>query len=137
MFRTTRQGGIVACEETTASAAFMYPNHAGISRMNQLFCQLGKQRKLDFDVGDQLLPLISRHAGQVVASRFVQPMVPIPLAKRFLTLAAKELMVPVLASGLVTESELDEMVRGIEAIPAESAGYYAPGRMAQVAGVVP
>ena len=136
MARAARPGGILACEETVASSAFAHPRNEVIFRMSRLFCELGKQRALDFDVGDDLFTLMSRHTSRVVAARFVQPMVPLPMARRFLTLGAVELKAVLLAAGLVTEKEAEEFLRGIQTMSDDPTAYYAPGRMAQVAGMV-
>jgi ubiquinone/menaquinone biosynthesis C-methylase UbiE len=136
MARALRSGGVLVCEETSAKSVFTSPPCEPIARMNELFRALGRSRGLDFDVGDSLFERMTRHTSRLVGSRFVQPMLPLGSARQFLELAATEVKPALLASGLITESGAAELLQGLRSIPAEVGSYYAPGRLAQVAGIV-
>jgi ubiquinone/menaquinone biosynthesis C-methylase UbiE len=136
MARAVRPGGTLVCEETSAKSVFTCPPCEPIARMNELFRALGRSRGLDFDVGDRLFDLLTRHTSRLVGSRFVQPMLPLGAARQFLELAAIEVRPALLASGLVAEDDAAELLRAMRSIPAEAGAYYAPGRLAQVAGIV-
>jgi ubiquinone/menaquinone biosynthesis C-methylase UbiE len=136
MVAAVRPGGLLVCEETSANSVFTSPPCEAISRMNELFRALGRSRGLDFDVGDKLFGLMTRHTSRLVGSRFVQPMVPLGAARQFLELAAAEIKPALLASGLATESGAVEMLHALRSIREDAGSFYAPGRLAQVAGVV-
>ena len=136
MVAAVRPGGLLVCEETSANSAFTSPPCEPISRMNELFRGLGRARGLDFDLGDRLFGLVTGHASRLVGSRFVQPMVSLRAARQFLELAAAELKPALLASGTVTESDATDLLRALGSLPEDAGAYYAPGRLAQVAGIV-
>ena len=136
MVAAVRSGGVLVCEETSASSVFTSPPCEPILRANELFRELGRSRGLDFDVGDRLFGLVTQHTSRLVGSRFVQPMVPLGPARQFLELAAAEVKPALLAAGMVTESDATEFLRALREIRADAGSYYAPGRLAQVAGVV-
>ena len=136
MVAAVRPGGLLVCEETSANSVFTSPPCEPISRMNDLFRALGRSRGLDFDVGDKLFGLMTRHTSRLVGSRFVQPMVPLGAARKFLELAAAEMKPALRASGLATESDAAEMLQALRSIREGAGSFYAPGRLAQVAGVV-
>ncbi len=136
MAGAVRSGGPLVCEETSASSVFTSPPCEPISRMNELFRALGQSRGMDFDVGDRLFGLVTGHTSRLVGSRFVQPMFPLGVARQFLELAAAEVKPTLLASGLASEDEATELLQGLRSLREDAAAYYAPGRLAQVAGVV-
>ncbi len=133
MCRSVRKGGILACEEATAASVFTSPPCEPIMRMNDLYRVISQTRGIDSDLGDRLFGLLARHGTGVMSSRFVQPMVSITIAKRFLELAANEVRPALLASRLLSEQDAAQLLDSLRAIPEDVAAYYAPGRAAQVA----
>lgn len=136
MARAVRPGGLLACEESSAASVFTSPRCEPIERMNELFRALGRGRGLDFDIGDKLFGLVGKHTSRLVASRFIQPMLPLESAVKFLTLAAVEMKPALLTSGLATEQQANEIMDALRNFQADQSAYYAPGRLAQVAGIV-
>ncbi len=133
MCRSVRRGGVLVCEEASAASVSTSPPCEPIVRMNDLYRMLSQARGIDSDVGDRLFGLLVHHGSGLISARFVQPMVSISTAKRFLELAANEVRPALLASRLVSEQEAAELLDSLRAIPDDPTAYYAPGRAAQVA----
>jgi ubiquinone/menaquinone biosynthesis C-methylase UbiE len=133
MCRSVRGGGILACEEASAASVFTSPPCEPITRMNDLYRVMSQAHGIDSDLGDRLFGLMACYGTGLVSARFVQPMVSITTAKRFLELAANEVRPALLASCLLSEQDAAELVDSLRAVPEDPAAYYAPGRAAQVA----
>lgn len=136
VIKTLKRGGTLVCEEATASSAFACPPSPVITRVGALFSALGQLSKADFDIGDRLFGLVRSQECRVVAARFVQPMVTLPVASRFLELGALEARAAVVKAGLLTEAGADELLGDIRALTSETHGYYALARVAQVIATV-
>jgi SAM-dependent methyltransferase len=136
VIKTLRSGGTLVCEEATSSTAFSSPPFPVIMKVGTLFSALGKLVGADFDIGDRLFDLVRRRGGRIAAARFVQPMVTLPVASRFLELGATEARAVVVKAGLLTEADADGLLDDIRALAGQAHGYYAPARIAQVIATV-
>ncbi len=136
MVRALKPGGLLVCEEATARTAFAFPPDDVVIRTGRLFEDLGRALGVDFDIGDRLFELVRHQGCRLAGARFVQPMVPLAFAARFLGLGAAEVRPALLRAGLITEAEADGLLESIRGLAAKAGGYYAFGRIAQVAGTV-
>jgi SAM-dependent methyltransferase len=132
LLRTLKAGGTIVCEEATSSTAFARPPHKVIAEINRLFEALGRLVGADFDVGDKLVDLVRGAGCRVKSAQFIQPMLALDAASRFLELGANEVRPLMLKTGLLTETVANELLGEILALSARGHGYYALGRVAQV-----
>lgn len=127
--------GILACEEPTASSLLTYPKNNVIEKLNEYFIKLGKKRGINFNIGDELLPMLINLDCKLLAPRFVQPIISIEMAKEFLILGAKEVLSVVIKENIISEQEASDLFKALQNIPNDKSAYYAFPRQAQIAGI--
>ena len=127
-------GGTLACEEPTTSTLHTLPRCEVFHRVNDLFLRAGKMAGIDLDVGDRLFPMIVEAGLRPTVAHFVQPMVPIRVAKALVLAGVREGLPAALRAGIVTREAADETLREIADLHEANTFYYAVPRYAQVAG---
>lgn len=134
LYELLKSKGILSCEEPTAASLLTHPHHKIIEKMNKHFIQLGEKRGMDFNIGDKLPELFLKMSLSLIRPRFIQPIIPMEMAKEFLLLGAKEVSDAMLKENLITEQELYDMITELNTTE-ESAAYYAFPRQIQIAGM--
>lgn len=132
LLRTLKPGATIVCEEATSSTAFARPPQKAVTEINRLFEDLGKLAGTDFDVGDKLVDLMRSAGARVTGAQFVQPMLALDAASRFLELGANDVRPVMLETGLLTEATANDLLVELRAMSSQASGYYALGRVAQV-----
>ncbi|MCX5858871.1 MAG: methyltransferase domain-containing protein [Proteobacteria bacterium] len=127
-------GGTLACEEPTTSTLHTLPRCEVFHRVNDLFLRAGKMAGIDLDIGDRLFPMIVEAGLRPAIAHFVQPMVPIRVAKALVLTGVREGLPAALRAGIVTRETADEILREIADLHEDDSSYYAVPRYAQVAG---
>jgi SAM-dependent methyltransferase len=126
-------GGVLACEEVSASSLMTVPRLPPFHAINDALLKVGAATGIDVDVGDRLYPMLV-HAGLTpTVARFVQPMLPVGVARSLVLAGACEAIEGVVKAGLVSEERARATIRDIEQLPDDAAAYYAMPRLAQVA----
>ena len=133
MVQALRPGGVVVCEEAASTTAFAYPPKEAVARTARLFEELGRRIGAAYDIGDRLYDLVRAAGCEVLRASFVQPIVSLAVASRFLLIGANEVRPLVLKTGLLTEQDADELMTALGNLATDE-GYYAFARVAQVIG---
>ena len=135
MLSLLKKNGILACEEPTARSLLTYPKNVVIEKLNECFIQLGNKRGIDFNIGDKLPSILHGMNCQLVAPRFVQPIISIQMAKEFLILGANEVLSVVIREKILPEKDAVDLLDALKNIPNNDASYYAFPTQAQIAGI--
>ena len=134
--RLLAPGGTLACEEPTASSLLTVPRMDVFHRVNDAFIRLGAAFGLDFDVGDRLFEILTRSGLAPTVARFVQPILPVGVAKNLVLGGIREGLTAARRAGIVTEEDAVAIVADLERLPEAKSAFYAVPRVAQVAAMV-
>ena len=126
-------GGVLACEETSASSLMTVPRLPVFHAVNDVLLKVGAATGIDLDIGDRLYQMMVRAGLTPTVARFVQPMLPLHVAKALVLGGAREAMAGVVEAGLVSEEQARATLRELAELPEDDAAYYALPRHAQVA----
>jgi ubiquinone/menaquinone biosynthesis C-methylase UbiE len=126
-------GGVLACEESSANSLMTLPRLPVFHTVNDVLLQVGAAAGIDVDIGDRLYPMMVRAGLTPIVARFVQPMLPVGVAKAFVLGGVREAMAGVVKAGLVSAEMARTTLRELEELPEDEAAYYAVPRHAQVA----
>lgn len=112
LVRAVRAGGIVAVEDTDFPGTFSHPPSPAVNRYVELYQAVVRRNGGDAAIGPRL-PGLLRDAGLVpVRLKVVQPM---RHAKRMARVTMEHVRDKVLAAGLASAAEVDEILAGLDA----------------------
>lgn len=126
---------VLACEEPTVSSLLTYPHNAVIEKMNEYFIQLGEARGMDFNIGDKLPEIFTNLSFSLIRPRFIQPIISMQAAKKFLSLAAREAFDAMVKEGIISQENPDRILKLLRDIPEDNSAYYAFPRHIQISGI--
>ena len=129
-----RPGGVIACEEPHASSLTTTPRNEHIEKLNDIFIKLGKLQGFDFNIGDKLLLLLKAAGYSDLHACFVQPVISMAEAAKFVLMSATEVAPFAVKYGMVSEIETRQMLHELENSEFEEDSYYTFPRQAQVFG---
>jgi len=130
-------GGILACEEPTSSSLLTVPRIDAFHRVNDGFLRLGAAAGLDLDIGDRLYSIFIRCGLAPAVARYVQPILPIGVAKALVLGGLQEGLGAARRAGIVSEEAALALVRELEELVVDPSAFYAVPRLAQIAGTTP
>lgn len=109
--RLVRPGGFVALEDIDFSGHFTYPESKAFQRFHELYCAVVRRRGGDPNIGPRL-PLFLRSCGlEDIGVSVVQPIGTHGEVKLINPLTMENIAETVLADGLATSGEIDDVVR--------------------------
>lgn len=135
MYTLLKTNGILACDEPTSDTLFTSPRNKVIERFNDCFLLLGKKSKFDFNIGDKLPSLLINLTCRLIKPRFIQPIISLQMAKKFISMAAKESISHIVKENIISDKEATEMLEALHKLPEDKLEYYAFPRQAQIAGI--
>ncbi len=137
MCRSLVPGGVLACEEPATRSLLTVPRIDAFHRVNDGFLRLGAAAGLDLDIGDRLYSIFIRSGLAPAVARFVQPILPVGVAKALVLGGLKEGLAAARKAGIVSEEAALALVRELEGLVVDEAAFYAVPRLAQIAGTTP
>jgi SAM-dependent methyltransferase len=136
MSERLQPGGVLVCEEATASSCYSDPPAPCLDRWLELWRHLRRANNAQLDLGG-MLPDMFRAAGLVdVRERTEQPMLDSVAKRKIFGLNVVETKSAAVESGFASEAELDQLIADLEAW-AQSEPRAAYMRIHQVSGVAP
>ncbi|MGA1864880.1 MAG: class I SAM-dependent methyltransferase [bacterium] len=135
MHEILRSKGILITEEPNAKSLFTYSSGTIFERINEVLLKMGEKLGLDFEIGDKLFGFHRELSRQIIKSHFIMPVIPIPDAKEFIGIAAKEGLKTAINLKVISRNEADSLLNELLSLPDNPCGYYGWTRHAQVASI--
>jgi len=130
-----RSNGILITEEPNVKSLFTYSSGTIFERINDVLQKMGEKLGLDFEIGDKLFGFHREIGCQIVKSHFIMPIISIPDAKEFVSIAAKEGMKTAINLRVILQHEADALLHELFSLTDNPCGYYGWTRHAQVASI--
>jgi ubiquinone/menaquinone biosynthesis C-methylase UbiE len=111
IYRTLRPGGVFAVEDIDFSGHFIYPESRAFRRYHELYCATVSRRGGDPDIGLRLASLLKQAGFQEIGMHVVQPIAMQGEVKLLSPLTMENISDAVMADGLATRAEIDQVVR--------------------------
>lgn len=127
-------GGVIACEEPQSSSLITTPRNEQIERLNGLFIQLGKLQGFDFNIGENLLDMLSQSGYSDLHGCYVQPIISMDKAIEFIMMGAMEIYPVIIKSGLVNEKDANKIISDLKETKFNKESYYIFPRQVQAFG---
>jgi SAM-dependent methyltransferase len=127
-----RPGGALICEEMDLSRCFFDPPAPFAKRMMELNVDLGDRQGVHYRLGSHLNTLFQKSGCAQLEVSFFTPAVLRGPTKRLLSLSFRSIVDKVVAAGLATQAELDEILREAARTDADSTTLYGLPLMGQV-----
>ena len=135
--RHLRPGGMIAVEDIDFSGAFTHPESRVYKRYDELYCATVRRRGGDPHIGPRL-PSLLREAGfEQIGAAVAQPIGTEGEAKLLNPMTMEQIADAVLADGLATIEEIDEIVRALYEFAADPTTVAGLPRVVQAWGRVP
>jgi len=135
MYELLRSNGILITEEPNAKSLFTYSSGTIFERINDVLLEMGEKLGLDFEIGDKLFGFHRGLGCRIVKSHFIMPIISIPEAKEFVSIAVKEGMKTAINLKVIPQQEADALLYELFSLPDNPCGYYGWTRHAQVASI--
>jgi SAM-dependent methyltransferase len=136
-YRHLRPGGMIAVEDIDFKGAFTYPESRAYQRYEELYCATVRQRGGDPHIGPRLPSLLRAAGFEQIGVAVAQPVGVEGEAKLLNPLTMERIADAVLADGLATAEEIDEIVRALYEFAADPATVAGLPRVVQAWGRVP
>ena len=133
-YRQLRPGGRLAVEDIDFGGHFTHPEFAAATRYRDLYCEVVRRRGGDANIGPRLPLLLKRCGLQDIGVAVVQPIGLAGDVKLMNPLTMENIADAVLAEGLATRAEIDEIVRELYAFAADPDTVAGVPRIVQVWG---
>jgi SAM-dependent methyltransferase len=134
LYRHLRPGGRLAVEDIDFAGYFSYPESKALERYRELYCAAVRNRGGDPDIGPRL-PWLLRQAGvEDLRMNVVQPIGMSGEVKVLNPLTMENIADAVIADGLATREEVDDIVRELYAFAARPDTLAGTPRIVQVWG---
>jgi hypothetical protein len=127
-----RPGGVVACEELDLSHCFCEPPTDAMRRLLELNLAIANHRGHHFHLGSWMHRLFREVGFHHPQCSFAFPAVLTGPTKRLLTLTLQEFSVKLIADGVATPAEVEDVIRGMEKTDTDETTLYAMPLMGQV-----
>ncbi len=137
LYRHLQPGGMIAVEDIDFKGAFTYPESSAYQRYDELYCATVRRRGGDPHIGPRLPSLLQAAGFEQVGVAVVQPVGVEGEAKLLNPLTMERIADAVLADGLATVDEIDEIVRALYEFAADPATVAGLPRVVQAWGRVP
>jgi SAM-dependent methyltransferase len=111
IYRALRAGGVFAVEDIDFSGHFIYPESRAFRRYHELYCATVSRRGGDPDIGLRLPSLLKQAGFQEIGMHVVQPIAMQGEVKLLSPLTMENISESVMADGLATRAEIDQVVR--------------------------
>ena len=111
LYRHLRPGGRIAVEDIDFSGYFTYPESKAFRRYCELYCATVVRRGGDPNIGPRLPELVKQGGFEAVGISVVQPIAMEGEAKVLTPLTMENIAGAVLADGLASQTEIDDLVR--------------------------
>jgi SAM-dependent methyltransferase len=134
MLDRVKPGGILAIDEQVLAGASCFPDSAAFRKSVDLVYSVARSRGLDFDYGMSTYRALRSLGCERVDLRIAQPALTSKDTKRLWPLFFIEARVSLLDSGLVSESEFEDMMAGLMTVVENDDYLILPMRNHQVAG---
>ena len=134
MHSLVNSNGILACDEQYLPAAFTYPPSNAFNKSIELVQQITKQKNLDFSFGERLYSLFHQFKLEEITLQVIQPTLTTAHQKNIWPLFFIESKKAFLEAGIITENDLDEMLKGLIGIANDQNSYILPMRNFQIWG---
>ena len=127
-----RPGGALVCEEMDLSRCFFEPAAPLVQRMMELNVALGDRQGVHYRLGTRMNTLFQKIGCAQFEVSFFTPAAWRGPTKRLLSISFRSITDKVVAAGLATQAELDEILREAERTDADSTTLYGLPLMGQV-----
>lgn len=117
--RHLRPGGLVVVEDVDFSGSFTWPESAAHRRYEQLYCAVVQRRGGNPNLGPQLPVLLAEAGFEGVGMHVVQPAATEGEVKLLGPLTLENIAGAILADGLATREEVDDLVRQLRQFAAD------------------
>jgi ubiquinone/menaquinone biosynthesis C-methylase UbiE len=112
-YKHLRPGGSIGVEDIDFSGYFTYPESKAFRRYHELYCATVVQRGGDPNIGPRLPELLKQAGFEDIGVGIVQPIGTEGDAKLINPLTMENIAAAVLADGLASQEEIDDVVRDL------------------------
>jgi SAM-dependent methyltransferase len=119
IYRQLRPGGVAALEDIDFSGSFTYPDCPAFRRYLELYCATVSRRGGDPNIGPRLPSLLHQAGFEDIGLHVVQPVGTQGEVKLLNPLTMENIADAVLADGLATPAEIDDIVHELYAFAAD------------------
>ncbi len=127
-------GGTIVIEDTDFAGSFCYPASRAYERYKELYQQLVKRRGGDSNIGQKLAAMLRRAGVQEIEVNVIQPAHIQGEGKLMAPFTMSRISGALIAEGMATEHELQEIMTGLNQIAADSETLISLPRIFQVWG---
>ena len=136
-YQHLRPGGMIAVEDIDFKGAFTYPESRAYQRYDELYCATVRARGGDPHIGPRLPSLLRAGGFEQIGVAVVQPVGTEGEAKLLNPTTMEHIADAVIADGLATIEEIDEIVRALYDFAADPTTVAGLPRVVQAWGRVP
>ncbi len=129
-----RPGGMMAVEDVDFSGCFTYPESKAFRRFHELYCATVIRRGGDPNIGPRLPSLLQQQGFENTGVHVFQPVSLQGEAKLLNPLTMENIAGAVLADGLASQQEIDEVVQALYAFAADPTTVAGTPRIVQAWG---
>lgn len=134
LYDHVRPGGAIAVEDIDCSGHFTYPESRAFDRYLELYCATVGRRGGDPNIGPRLPALLMEAGFEDVGAAVAQPIGTTGEAKLMNPLTMENIADAVIADGLATREEIDELVRELYELAADPTTVAGTPRVVQAWG---
>lgn len=110
MLNTLKPGGILVLEDVNHHQFFHYPPHSAFDKAMNLFMQAGKNRGVDYTIGDKLFTLLKAYPLTDFQVQAVQPLAANAQDKQMIVYLTQECAEKYITDKLITAVELEALI---------------------------